>query len=329
MKKFKHLGQHERDRIEALLVSGQKQATIAKILGVNKSTISREIRLKRKRSGEYKATRAQQKAYVKRRESKYQGMKVESDCKLKRYVIAGLKAKRSPDEIAGRMKKEKQPFHASKDGIYHWLYSAWGQPYAQYLCTKRYKRKKQRRSTKRVMIPHRIGIEKRPLGATNRTRYGHCEVDTAVAPKRARNTHAIAVGAERKAKLIVATKISSLSSKKMTNAMNRFQKKIRMCSATTDNGIENRDHKNWPVPAFFAAPHSPWQKPLVENSIALLRRWFFKKGTDWSTVSEPQLKKAILTLNNKYRKSLGYASALEVAIAHGIIISDPNSQSCI
>lgn len=174
------------------------------------------------------------------------------------------------------------------------------------------------------MIPNRVGIEKRPLGAINKTRYGHCEVDTAVAPKRAKNTHAIAVASERKAKFIIATKLVSLASKNMNKAIQRFHKKVRMHSATTDNGIENRDHKNWQVPAFFAAPHSPWQKPLVENSIALLRRWFFKKGTDWSTVSEYKLQKAISTLNNKYRKSLGYASAMEVAKAHGIIISDPN-----
>lgn len=329
MKKFKHLGQNERDRIEALLDVGQRQATIAKILGVNKSTIGREIRLRRKSTGEYEATNAQRKAYVKRRESKYQGMKIESDLRLKEYVIAGLKEKRSPDEIAGRMKKEHQPFQASKDAIYHWLYSEWGQLYAQYLCTRRYKRKKQKRSMVRVMIPNRVGIEKRPLGATNKTRYGHFEADTAVAPRRARNTHAIAIASERKAKFIVATKIPSLASQKMTDAMKLFQKKVRMYTATTDNGIENRDHKNWPVSAFFAAPHSPWQKPLIENSIALLRRWFFKKGTDWSTVSESQLQNAISILNNKYRKSLGYASAMEVAVAHGIIISDPNTQSCI
>jgi IS30 family transposase len=330
MYKFRHLGQHDRDRIEALLGGGQRQATIAKILGVNKSTISREIALRQRNTGEYKATAAQMKAYVKRRESKYQGMKVESNLQLKEYVIAGLKANRSPDEIAGRMKKKRHSFRASKDAIYRWLYSAWGQPYAHYLCTKGYKQKKRRcTSGARVMIPNRISIEKRPLGATNKTRYGHFEADTAVAPKRARNTAAIAVAAERKAKFIIATKLLSLAPRNMTKAMKRFGKTVRMHSATTDNGIENKDHKNWSVPAFFAAPHSPWQKPLVENSIALLRRWFFKKGTDWSTVSEPRLQKAIFILNNKYRKSLGYASAMEVAIAHGIITSDPNSKSCI
>ena len=115
----------------------------------------------------------------------------------------------------------------------------------------------------------------------------------------------------------------------MIRAMKIFQRKAYMRSATTDNGIENRYHRQWGTPTYFADPHSPWQKPLVENTIGLLRRWFFKKGTDWSTVSQRQLQNALSIINNKYRKSLNYASALEVATAHGIIISDPNKKSCI
>lgn len=329
-KTFKHLNQHDRDRLEALLDAGEKQTEIAKILGVNKSTISRELSNRKKANGTYEAMRAQQKAYVKRHESKYQGMKVESHPALKAYIIEQLKQKRSPDEIAGRMKRERQPFEASKDAIYHWLYSSWGQQYCTYLCSRRYRKKRRRKNkTERVMIPERVSIEARPLGAINKTRYRHFEADTAVAPKRAHNTDAIAVVAERKSKLVLGTKIPSLSPIEMTKAMKLFQRQAHMRSATADNGIENKGHGNWGVPAFFADPYSPWQKPLIENTIGLLRRWFFKKGTDWSMVTEQQLQQALSFLNRKYRKSLGYASALEVAKAHGIIISDSNTTCCI
>lgn len=329
-KTFKHLNQNDRDRLEALLDAGESQTEIAKILKVNKSTISREISNRKKANGIYEATRAEQKAYVKRHESKYQGMKVESDTALKTYIIEQLKQKRSPDEIAGRMKRERRPFDTSKDAIYHWLYSIWGQPYCAYLCSRRYRKKlRKKNKTQRVMIPDRIGILERPAGATNKTRYRHFEADTAVAPKRAHNTHAIAVVAERKSKLVLGTKIPSLSPIEMTKAMQLFKLQAHMRSATADNGIENKGHRQWGIPTFFADPYSPWQKPLVENTIGLLRRWFFKKGTDWSTVTEEKLQTALSTINNKYRKSLNYASALEVAKAHGIIISDPNLLCCI
>src|SRR3989338_4830369 len=182
-KTYHHLNQYDRDRIEALLRAGENKSSIARILKVNRSTIGREIAQRKKRSGIYESTTAQHKAYVLRHESKYQGMKIESDTSLKQHVISELRQKRSPDEIAGRMNRDGRAVTAQKDAIYHWLYSAWGQQYCHYLCTKRYRVRRQKNNTKRVMIPDRIGIEKRPLGATNKTRYGHFEADTAVAPK--------------------------------------------------------------------------------------------------------------------------------------------------
>jgi len=168
-----------------------------------------------------------------------------------------------------------------------------------------------------------FSIHERPLGATNKTRYKHFEADTAVAPRRVKNNHGIAFASEIKTKLVIGTKIKSMRCKEMTRAMKSFQKKVHMKSATLDNGIENRHHEKWGLPTFFADPHSPWHKPLVENTIGLLRRWFFKKGTDWSKVTEKQLQEALFTLNNKYRKSLGYRSAMEVAMEHDII-KNPN-----
>ncbi len=312
------LKQKDRDRMEALLDAGETQREIAKILKVSESTISRE-RKRERRDGRYDAATAQHKAGMERGHSKYQGMKVESDAALKVYIIAGLTAKRSPDEIAGRMKREQQSFYASKNAIYKWLYSAYGARYCPLLCTRRNRKKKQKGKTKRVMIPNRKGIDSRPLGATNKTRYGHYEGDTIVAPKRADNTVGVAIAAERKTKLLVGRKIPSLAPREMTRAVNGFEKEVAMASMTMDNGIENKGHEQWNVPAFFADPHSPWQKPLVEGSIGLVRRWYFKKGTDWATVSEDALQEALTMLNNKYRKSLDYQNALEVANAHGMI----------
>lgn len=327
-KTFKHLNQTDRDRLEAMLDSGLKQNQVAKILKVDPSTISREVKKRKLRNGKYDAGAAQHKARVKRKCSKYQGMKLESLPEIKKHIIEELKKKRSPDEIAGRMKRKKWKIRVGKDAIYRWLYSAWGQKYCKYLCTKRYKNKKRKNKTKRVMIPNRISIEKRPLGAINKSRYGHFEADTAVAPKKVNNNQGVAIVTGIKSKIIIGAKIKSMACRYMTKAMKKFQKKVNMKSSTLDNGIENREYEKWGVPTYFADPHSPWQKPLVECNIGLLRRWFFKKGTDWSKVSEKKLQKAINILNNKYRKSLNYASALEVATEHGIIISDPN-KNCI
>ena len=319
-KKFSHLDQLKRDRIAALLRSGHKQGEIANILGVNKATISREISLRKRKNGLYDATTAEHKARLKRNLAKYQGMKIEQNNDLKEYIIEKLKEKRSPDEISGRLKREKKGWYASKNAIYNWLYSCWGQQFCCLLCTRRYNpRKRKSPASKRVMIPNKVSIDKRPKGAGNYTRYSHWEVDTAVAPRKANNAAAVSLMTERKTKYLAAAKIKNLSPKQMTQAIQTLSQGVQIRSLTGDNGIENRGHEQWGIPTYFADPHSPWQKPVIENNIGLLRRWFYPKGTNWQKITEQQVQEAIAMINHKYRKSLGYRSAYEVALEKGII----------
>jgi len=320
-KPFSHITQKKRDRIEDLLDQGVKQKKIAKILKVDESTISREKKRKRK-NGRYDADLAEHKALVKRENSKYQGMKIESDRELRRYIIERLKKKRSPDEIAGRMKEEKQSFSVGTVAIYKWLYSAFGQKYCKYLCTQRWKRRPRTKSkTGRHIIPNMVRIHALPNGSVNRTRYGHYESDTFVSPKKSGVKTSGAITCEKKSKLILAKKIPNMKPASMKRAMRSFENKVMMKTTTMDRGIENTRHEEWGVDAYCCDPSSPWQKPLVEGTIGLLRRWFWPKGTNLSKVSDYMFQKNIKIINNKYRKSLHYRSALEVAESHGILKS--------
>lgn len=313
-KSFRHLDQNDRDRIEILLKQDQKRVDIAEVLKVDKSTISREIKKRKRKNGIYDANTAEHKAYVKRLRSKYQGMKIESNPSLKQYIALELKDKRSPDEISGRMKQDKLSFYASKDAIYKWLYSSYGQAYCKYLCTHRYKpRLKKKDKPKRVMIPDIISISERPS-------YGlHWEGDTMLSPKKAKTTASVAVASAIEAKYIGVTKIPNLKPDSMRNAISDLNNELQMDSLTLDRGIENRKHKEFGVDTYFCDAHSPWQKPHVENAIGLIRRWFLPKGTDLSKIKEKRLQKYIYILNHKYRKSLGYKSAYEVARDSGIL----------
>lgn len=317
---FRHLNYYDRDRMEALLLAGHTKVSIAIILKVDKSTVSREIAKRRRKNGYYEATTAHHKAQAKRLESKYQGMKIEKYPTLRDFIIEELKQHRSPDEIAGRMKREGVVPRVNTNAIYKWLYSIWGQPYCRYLCTRRYHPRKQKKTLeKRVMIPNRVSIHQRFLGATHHTRYRHFEGDTIVAPKKAKNTESIAILVERKTNFIVGMRIPSLSPTHMVHAVREMHAHVTMHSLTLDNGIENRYHETFGIPSFFCDPHSPWQKPHVEGNIGLIRRWCFPKGTDLASVHEEELQECITFLNHKYRKSLGYQSAYEVAYAHGIL----------
>ena len=313
-KSFHHMTQSDRDRMDILLKKAEIQKDIADVLKVDGSTISRERKRKRK-NGVYDASIAQHKANEKRRNSKFQGMRIEHNDALREYIITGLKEKRSPDEIAGRMRLEKQPFYAGKDAIYKWLYSAYGQRYCIYLCTKRKKKRIQKKEAKREMIPHRIGISERPTTPG----LHHFEGDLFVSPRSAETPVSVAILCSTETNLLIGRKIPNRKPATMTHAVNEMEKEATIDDLTMDNGIENKDHEQFAVPAFFCDAYSPWQKPHVENNIGLLRKWFLPKGTDLSKISDCVLREYFAILNNKYRKSLGYRSANEAAKALGII----------
>lgn len=321
---YRHLNQADRDRLQALRDAGTIQKEIAKILGVDSGTISREISRNRRKyrkkkniknkNARYEAGVAHHKAYVRRKYAKYQGKAINENRDLKMYIIAKLKKRWNPDEISGRMKRDREPFYASKTAIYEWLRTAHGQRWCPYLYSRRYYAKRRDdKASKKPMIPHRIGIEARPLGATNRTRYGHYEGDTMVSGKKTGSKVALAVVYERKAKYIDARKISSLAPKRFTIGMNDMLSGVHAQSITLDNGIENRDHETLAASSYFCDPYSSWQKGGVENGIKMIRR-FLPKGIDLALYSDDDVKYIIDILNGKPRKSLGYATPKEIMV---------------
>lgn len=315
---FRHLNQFDRDRIEALFQAGHTQEEIAHVLNVDAGTVSREIQKRTRKNGRYEAAVAQQKANVKRSRSKYQGMKIEKHPELRARIIAELKQLRSPDEIAGRMKKERQSPRVNTNAIYKWLYSVYGQSYCRYLCTRRYRSKKQKQTAKREMIPNRISLTERPKNGE------HAEGDLFVSPIKTGVQRSGALICVPSAQLLLGTMIGNKKPATMAQAIRKIAGSVSIDDLTLDNGIENKEHEQFGLPTYFADPHSPWQKPQVENGIGLLRRWFIPKKTNLLTVSDERLQECLHILNGKYRKSLGYRSAYEVAIERGIIQKIPD-----
>lgn len=245
-------------------------------------------------------------------------MKIEENRELRAYIITGLKRKWNPDEISGRMKKDKKPWRISKNSIYRWLYSNRGQSYCPLLYSKRYRPKPRRNPNKRVLIPNRVDISRRFKGADTRNRYGHWEKDAIVS--RCGISTSVAVAAERKSRLVTARKVRNMSPVNHELATQQMLNGKKTLSITRDNGVENIYHQETPAPSFFCRPYSSWQKGSIENANKLIRR-FFPKGTDFRFVTQAEIDSAIKLINEKPRRILGYRTALEVALAAGIIKS--------
>jgi IS30 family transposase len=101
--------------------------------------------------------------------------------------------------------------------------------------------------------------------------------------------------------------------------MHRVADCLSLDTCTFDNGIENVHHREFRVDAYFCDKGAPWQKPHVEGSIGLVRRWFLPKGTDLAAIPDTVFQSQLHLLNGKYRRSLGYQSAYEVALERGIL----------
>lgn len=316
---FEHLNQRKRDRIQALYVRGHKQKEIAEVLRVSPGTISRELERYGKKTWRYSSVRAQKDAEAKRERSKRPGMKIEANEELKRYIVQELKKLRSPDEIAGRMKKDGVLPRVGTNAIYTWLYSEYGKEYTKYLCTRRTRSRKQNRLGKKVLIPDRKSHRQRPV----HEELVHAEGDLFVSPTK--------LGVKTSGLLVVVPETHLLEGaiipdKKtgtVTPAMQKISRELPLDTCTFDNGSENVRHAEFGVDAYFCDPASPWQKPHVESSIGLIRRWFLPKGTDLSEIPDETFQSQLHLLNHKWRKSLGYQSSYEASLERGIIKKVP------
>ena len=315
--KTTNLTRAERFEISILIERTYSLRAISRALKRSPNTISYEV-LNNSTNGVYDPQKADAKARTKKKYRRLNWMKIEENRALKAYVIVGLKKHWGPDEIAGKMKTDKEPFYASKTAIYEWLRTARGERYCKYLYTKRKWVKKRVPKTKRVLIPNRVDITLRPASADNRTRYGHGEADSIVGKKG--TPGGLKVAYERKSRLVMAKKVTSMRPKEHAEALALITMGVRMRTMTYDNGIENRDHEKLGIPSYFAHPYSSWEKGGVENANKMIRR-YLPKGTDFREVTQQEVDRIVFIINSKPRKILGYRSALEIALKAGIISS--------
>jgi IS30 family transposase len=105
---YKRLSAWEREEISLNLVYGLSYAAIARKLSRTTSTISREVGRNSVTTG-YRPISAQRKSTRPARARKYGKRKLMLEMRLRSYVLAKLKQKWSPDEIARRLRVEYPP----------------------------------------------------------------------------------------------------------------------------------------------------------------------------------------------------------------------------
>ena len=304
--RYQHLKREERNEIAILLKKGYSLREIAYALKRSPSSVSREIK-RNNVLGKYIPRKAKHKAYVRRKYSKYQGMKIVENPKIEKYIEEKLRLSWSPESIAGRMKLDLG-VSVHHTVIYKYLYSQYGKHLCEYPRYQRYKRKK-RVKTKpaREIIKNRVFIDQRPGVINDRIRYGDFEGDTLGVPKYARQTLAAII--ERKSRYILARRTSRLK-----NTMEEFKKMLQFLPAlslTLDNGVENIRYRELGIDAYFCHPYSSWEKGSIENAFGLIRE-FIPKKSSLKNYSQSDIDAILEIINGRPRKCLDWRTSKEV-----------------
>lgn len=324
-KKYEGLSDAERSEIATLRNKNYSMRAIARALERSPNTISLELK-NNSVDGSYSAKKAKQKSRLSRKSRRSHWRKIEQHPELLKFITSRLAPPHdwSPKAISGYLKTQQSELpYVSTRGIYEWLYSSYGQPYCQYLCSKRYRPKKHTKKTERVMIPDRISISERPQSVEDRVEIGNWEHDSIVSSKRSGSKAALAVAQERVTKIVRVKLVPNLKPAPYAQAIIRLLIGFLVRTMTTDNGIENKQHKLITAAleaiVYFTDPYSSWQKGGVENANKMIRR-YFPKGTNFSNVTQAQVDEAVRRINNKPRASLGFKSALQSAQEKGLLL---------
>jgi transposase, IS30 family len=315
MGRYQQLSLEERCEIARLQGNGASVRQIAAALDRAPSTISREIGRNRGAEIGYRPGYAQQQARARR----WAGSRLERDPALRRAVLARLARGWSPEQVAGRLAKERGRHVISYETIYRFIY-------AQIARTKDYRwrrylpRGKSKRgfrggqgSSSVTFIKGRIPIAKRPLAAATRNRAGDWEADLMMFAKYGQAVLAVH---ERRSRILLATrprtKAARPIARKLVRLFAALPKRLRR-TVTFDNGTEFAGHRalhGLAIKTFFCDPYAPWQKGGIENAIGRMRR-FLPRKTDLATLSSRRFVALVSAYNNTPRKCLDFCTPAE------------------
>jgi IS30 family transposase len=342
-KKYTHLNERERYKIEGLLAGKKKPDEIALILKRSRSTVYAEInRGTRIRLGyelkevtQYRADVAQQ-DYRLKGKNKERGLKIGCDSRLEAYIREKLvKDRYSPDAIIGEIKFKGLHFDGMicTKTVYNYIDAGiFAGISNESLWEKRKRKKHGYRSVRRLSLHNRSGksIELRPETVNNRLEYGHWEGDCVKGPRRGRTTSLFTL-TERMSLEQIIIKIERGTQEEIKNALDNLERKYdtqfkcKFKSITFDNGVEFLNWRSLELSSllprrkrtnlYFAHAFSAWERGSNENQNRIIRR-FIPKGTDIHEITETEIKTIESWMNNYPRKRLGYKTAIQVAQEH-------------
>lgn len=320
---YQQLTMEQRIIIASLRRKGVKVSDIAREIGKNKSTVSRE--LARNSSPDpgigYLWEGAEWKTKERRDKANQHLRKIEEGSWLALYIFEKLRSRWSPEQIHLSIKedgdKELNALNLSSIS-FKTVYTFIEKEHPEFLCyllLRSHHKRRPKGSGKRELIKNRRWIETRPKEIEERKTVGDWEGDTIVSGCRRK---AIATFDDRASNYMLAGRMEGRGAQEMKQVTCKLfiplpQTKRRTC--TNDNGPEFALHqeteKELNLMMYFAHPYHSWERGINENGNRELRR-FFPKRTRFADIEDWELDWAVNLINNRPRKRLGNRTPYQV-----------------
>jgi IS30 family transposase len=318
-----HLCEADRLIMDDLLCQGLSLRAVGSAIGVHASTVCRE----RKRGliqgyGRYFAVVGQRSKDAARANAGLLRRKLGQDrgSSYWQLVLPYLHQGWSPEQIAGRLKLMPDSAQISHETIYCAIYAmprgALRTELVSLLRKSHAGRLPRARGQARFTgVQNMTPIALRPPEVAARIVPGHWEGDLI---KGARNLSSVGTIVERVSRYVMLTRMDNSSAPAALASFSRRLRSVPPCllkTLTYDQGTEMALHqdlaKRLRIDIFFCDPHSPWQRGSNENSNGLIRE-YLPKGMDFSNITQADLTRIEIALNNRPRKILGFRTPAEV-----------------
>lgn len=307
----RYLSRAERTTIADLWRENTAVRQIAREIGRSPSTVSRELRRNIDSSGRYRPRTADQLAIARR--PRPRARRLVNDLALRQVMQELLGRRWSPEQVAHELSVEfpgAPQRWLCTESIYQAIYDP------DVPVTRPAKRRRRVQGlTRRGRLSGMTMIADRPAEVDDRVQAGHWEGDCIMG---AGNRSAIATLVERRTRyllLMVAfdgKPTAEAMRDSIVTALLTMPPQLRR-TLTWDQGKELALHpqitEHTGTQVFFCDAHSPWRRGSNENMNGLLRD-YFPKGVDLSGVSPQELQRVADEVNDRPRKSLGWAEAV-------------------
>lgn len=315
MYKYQHLTSEQRYTISTLLRQKYSKPKIAAILGVDPSTVYREVRRNSNSLGHYSYKDAQMFADERRKDCRRRTV---ATAEVWAEVVAIIMDLHCSPECACAMMRQKGRQCVGVARLYQLIHDdrERGGHLWHYLPHKlKHRRRVAEQYRYKGSIKNRVSIDERPEVVNQRQRFGDWELDLIVGPG---NKGVIVVLVERVTKKVLMSLSPSKSAEDVAQVVVRLLRPYArvVLTITTDNGTEFSLHEEMarrltamrprsmpPVQFYFAHPYSSWEKGLVENTNKLIRQ-FIPKETDIREVAPDYILEVQTLLNRRPRKKL-------------------------